>query len=203
MTVGIITQAKYRPLVENIRGTKLVDLDNFKYDNLPQFLINFLGDRIIRDTTLLKRNIVNFHPAPPSYRGRGGASRALYDRQTTFGITVHIMEAEIDSGRILLTKSFSIRAGDTCDSLFGKAISMCVGALYWLLEYIEEENRLPLPQPISWSGELWDTKRFQEWLVLRVDFDPVHAQRLIAATKSTTKPGPYLKAYGHKFEITR
>src|SRR5271155_4142552 len=44
----------------------------------PELVLSFLNEYILRGP-LLRIKGINFHPAPPNYPGRGGASLALFD----------------------------------------------------------------------------------------------------------------------------
>ena len=39
---------------------------------------------------------VNFHPAPPRYRGSGAINHALYNEDETFGVTAHMINDSIE-----------------------------------------------------------------------------------------------------------
>lgn len=73
----------------------------------PEYVFNFLSDKILRGPLLEFKNI-NFHPAPPEWPGRGSASLALFNGDKSYGATAHIMDLSVDSGKILMVKRFSI-----------------------------------------------------------------------------------------------
>lgn len=66
-------------------------------------------------TVLLKafpRKIVNIHPSLlPKYPGLDALGQALAHGDTTLGVTVHFVDAGMDTGPILLQESFTIEAG--------------------------------------------------------------------------------------------
>lgn len=58
--------------------------------------------------------IINLHPALlPSFPGRAGIADALAYGVKITGVTVHLVDAGLDSGRILAQAAVPIEAGDT------------------------------------------------------------------------------------------
>jgi methionyl-tRNA formyltransferase len=65
----------------------------------------------------------NLHPGPlPEYAGLNAPSWAIYEGQTTHAVTVHWMDAEIDSGPVAYRASFAIDSADTGLSLTAKCV---------------------------------------------------------------------------------
>src|SRR5208282_567556 len=91
-------------------------------------LVSFLNEHIF-SPELLKFTNVNFHPGPPQYPGRGGASYALYDGAGTYGATAHRMAPRVDAGAIILASEFPIEADECCETLFAKAERSCLDLL--------------------------------------------------------------------------
>lgn len=78
--------------------------------------------------------IVNLHPSLlPKYRGRNAWEQALAAGESEAGCTVHLVDAGIDTGRILAQATVPILPGDTGDALYARIR--------------EQEHRL-LPQAI-------------------------------------------------------
>ena len=66
-------------------------------------LISF-GSGVIVPAAVLARlsgTAYNFHPGPPAYPGIFPSVFALYDGATRFGVTLHEMKPEVDSGPIV------------------------------------------------------------------------------------------------------
>jgi methionyl-tRNA formyltransferase len=99
--------------------------------------------------------ILNGHPAPlPRYRGPNPMGWALRNGDTELGFTFHFMDAEIDTGPILLRGAASIataeRAEDVVRALFGLWSSLLPQAL----ELVEEGERgsLQSEEGASYAG---------------------------------------------------
>jgi methionyl-tRNA formyltransferase len=62
---------------------------------------------------------INFHPAPlPEYKGTAGYNLAILQSLDEWGVTVHYMDAEIDTGKIIEVAKFPIdRDSETVASL--------------------------------------------------------------------------------------
>ena len=75
---------------------------NFR-KNYFDYIFNFRSFLILNTKILKMAKIasINFHPAPPKYRGRGGINYALYNEEKKFGVTVHLMDQKIDNGKII------------------------------------------------------------------------------------------------------
>ena len=70
-----------------------------------------LGSDIIVPAEILSRlngPAYNFHPGPPAYPGIFPSVFALYDRATHFGVTLHEMAPQIDSGPIVAVDTFAV-----------------------------------------------------------------------------------------------
>ena len=99
-------------------------------EQLPDYVLKWSGDYIFafRSLAILPMSIVesaslgavNFHPGPPEFPGSGCTNFALYEDADTFGVTAHLMEEVVDSGRILSVRRFPIAPEDNSISLLQK-----------------------------------------------------------------------------------
>lgn len=69
------------------------------------------------------RGIINFHPAPlPEFKGTAGYNLAILEGLTSWSVTAHYMDREIDTGGIIALRSFPIdRERETAQSLERKS----------------------------------------------------------------------------------
>ena len=80
---------------------------------------------------LTKYKIINCHAGKlPFYRGRNILNWALINNEDEFGITVHYVDKGIDTGDIILQKSYSITMQDNYATLLEKAYVECASILY-------------------------------------------------------------------------
>jgi len=65
-----------------------------------------------------KGKIINIHPSLlPKYKGTNTFSRILKKKEKFTGCTVHFVNEKLDSGKIILKKSFRILKNETIESL--------------------------------------------------------------------------------------
>lgn len=94
----------------------------------------------------------NLHPGPlPAYAGLNTVSWAIYRGESTYGVTVHKMEPEVDTGPIISQSFFTIEANDTALSLYSKCIRAGLALLLQLLETASvDPGAIPLvPQDLT------------------------------------------------------
>lgn len=73
-------------------------------------LIAMLTDVIVPESILsrLQTPAYNFHPGPPEYPGSHAASFAVYEDVDTFGVTLHEMATQVDSGPIIEVRRYDM-----------------------------------------------------------------------------------------------
>ena len=58
---------------------------------------------------MAKKGFVNYHPGPlPKYRGPSEYEQAIKNKETQWGVTVHYMDKNFDSGEIIEIKNFDL-----------------------------------------------------------------------------------------------
>jgi methionyl-tRNA formyltransferase len=106
-------------------------LSRFRNEELPTEVKHWRGEYIISfksyfvlPASLIEMSriaAINFHPAPPKYRGSGGATWALYFEEEIFGVTAHLIDEQIDNGTIIECRRFPIYQGDNVSSLLKRS----------------------------------------------------------------------------------
>ena len=91
----------------------------------------------------------NLHPGPlPQYAGLNTVSWALYHGTTEYGVTLHKMEAGIDTGPVVFQTLFPVSADDTALTVYTKCIQEGVVLIQRLLAI--DPAAIPLqPQDLS------------------------------------------------------
>lgn len=187
-----------------------VIVDDVVVEMKPDVVISFLSDRILRGKILELPNI-NFHPAPPKYPGRGGASYAIFNGDKTYGATAHRMTDKIDAGEIYLLDYFRINPSWGCKELFEAAEDVCLEQLREFCKIYLQDRKLPFTHAIAWDGKAKTRKDFQEFLnfgEIFIDDDVYGSEearltRLIKACRHPDFPGPYITIAGYKFELSK
>ena len=90
---------------------------------------------------LPKYGTINCHAGKlPYYRGRNILNWVLINDEKEFGITVHFMDDGIDTGDIILQKTFPITDNDNYLSLLKVAYVECANLLYDSIKMIQKED---------------------------------------------------------------
>lgn len=140
----------------------------------PSYLELWKGDRIfsfksdlILPNYVLKnsqKSVINFHPAPPKYRGIGGYHYALYNGESMFGVTCHHMVDQVDFGKIIKVLYFPIFISEKASSLKLRAGAFCLTLMYEIIiQYILGGNNLPEAQE-TWGEKLYTYKKMEKFI---------------------------------------
>ncbi|MNK78510.1 Methionyl-tRNA formyltransferase [compost metagenome] len=114
----------------------IVKANSYKLD----LLVSMSFNQIFRSTILKvpKFGVINCHAGKlPFYRGRNILNWALINDEKEFGITVHYVDEGIDTGDILLQRSYTISDEDTYSSLLNIAYTECANILYDAIKEIQ------------------------------------------------------------------
>lgn len=108
---GRLTDAALKEMLDRLRalGVDLIACAGFM--------------RLLRDPLLsaFPGRILNIHPSLlPKYPGLNAVARALAAGEKETGCTVHLVDAGVDTGRILRQEPVPIRDGDTVESLVAR-----------------------------------------------------------------------------------
>ena len=108
-------------------NTNLHNYNNKIFFNLKKYNISFIclaGYMKIISKKLVqnyKKKIINIHPSLlPKYKGLDTFSRALKNKEIKTGCTVHYVSEKLDSGDVILKKTFIIAKNDDVVSLKNK-----------------------------------------------------------------------------------
>ncbi|HEC1809654.1 TPA: methionyl-tRNA formyltransferase, partial [Campylobacter lari] len=84
-----------------------------------------------------KYKTINCHAGKlPFYRGRNVLNWVLINNEDEFGITVHFVDEGIDTGDIILQKTYPISMNDDYSTILNKAYDECPNVLFEALEKI-------------------------------------------------------------------
>lgn len=106
-------------------------------------------DQILKERcyTLPRLGTINCHAGKlPFYRGRNILNWALINDEKEFGVTVHYVDDGVDTGDILLQRTYSISDSDDYGSLLKKAYSECPSVLYEAIQLIRSGHASRLSQ---------------------------------------------------------
>lgn len=115
----------------------------------PDLLVVACFDKILPPEVLRLAPLggINVHPSLlPRHRGPAPVARALLADDPLTGITVHAMEATVDTGGVLLQRSFAITPDDTAGTLSHRLALAAPGLLVEALEGFTAGSLVPVPQ---------------------------------------------------------
>ncbi len=131
-----------------------------------EWILSFRGDLILSSDILKKasKGAINFHPAPPSYRGIGSHNYAIYNDDKEFGVTCHHIDDNIDSGAIIEVDRFPIAPQETASSLGLRAGTYCLVQYYKILTEYLISNKELLFSNEKWGENLYTYKKLDSWM---------------------------------------
>lgn len=100
-----------------------------------------------RIINLPRLKTINCHAGKlPFYRGRNILNWALINDEKEFGITVHYIDEGIDTGDIILQRTFPISNNDNYKTLLEVAFTECANILYDSIKKVQKGNFIALKQ---------------------------------------------------------
>lgn len=106
--------------------------------------LSIIPDEILK---LPRRLAINFHDGPlPHYAGLNTPAWALMNRETTYGITWHIMGTEVDTGDILKQVTFDIAENETSFTINAKNYEIAQESFRELIDELATDTITPVHQ---------------------------------------------------------
>ncbi len=117
-----------------------------------EFIVSISGTqyygRALRDQ--VSHGIINCHGALlPKYRGLMPSFWTLANGETEGGVTVHLVDAKIDNGPILVQKRFPIRPHDTLEQVMARSKKLAAVAIIESVRLVEAGGYTLLPNDES------------------------------------------------------
>jgi methionyl-tRNA formyltransferase len=130
------------------------------------WIISYRGDFIFPESiySRAKKGAINFHPAPPKYRGLGSQHYAIYSGDKSYGSTCHHLANSVDTGSIIDVEHFTISPTETASSLRYQVGVHCLSQFLRLLSnYILPGVPLPVANE-QWGDRLYRQSEIDVWL---------------------------------------
>ena len=154
-----------------------------------------MPEKILKDT---KKWAINFHPGPPEYPGIGCTNFAIYNEEKEYGITAHIMEPKVDTGRIINVVRFPILPKDTVYSLTQRCYDYLLIQFYKVIDYVFYNNKLP-DSDEKWKRKPYTRKDLNKLCEIKPNMSKEEIKKRIKATTYPNMPGAYIEISGEKF----
>ena len=162
------------------RTSKKKELFNFLKTKNYDYLISYRNPLILDNKMLVlaKKLNINFHPAPPCYRGVGGYNLAILNSDRKFGATAHLMTNKIDDGLIIDLISFKISKKINLDKLILKTRKLQFLQIKKLLnQIIDKDLNIELiknrnkKKSYKWSKKIFYLKDLEK--LYKVDYKKI------------------------------
>lgn len=159
-------------------------------------IISYLYPRVLTEKELARApRAINFHPAPPWHPGFAPYSWAIYeaaqseDGQSSYGYTVHQMDAKVDSGFIYTWDSMPIYPDDSVFRLQQRTMRVLFREF---VKFVESGFRIPVTVQAKWARPKTKSD-FEELRKLRVDMPTYDIEARIRACRYPGQPGAYFE----------
>lgn len=135
-----------------LKRKEVLELENV------DFIVSVLYPYIVEEDVIKKASIaaINLHQAPlPEYRGCNSTSHAIINGEDSFGGTLHMMEADLDTGDIIEKRTFAIDNTITARELYDKNDENCLAVFKDNIDAILRGDFKALPQDKSLKSYLY------------------------------------------------
>ncbi len=146
-----------------------------------------------------KNKTINCHAGKlPFYRGRNILNWVLINDEKEFGITVHYMDEGIDTGDIILQKTYKINDQDNYSTLLDKAYSGCASLLYEAVQNIQDNNVIRRTQnKIDTIGTYCSSRIIGDEII---DWNQ-SSREIFNFIRAICSPGPQARTFLNKEQI--
>lgn len=166
-----------------------------------ELFVSMSFNQIFKKSTfsIPKNGTINCHAGKlPFYRGRNVLNWALINGEKEFGITVHFVDEGIDTGDILVQKTFPINENDNYKTLLNKSYKECPKLLLNSILKIMDNKYERLPQENLSKSAIYCSKRIEGDEVINWDNN---SRDIFNFIRALTLPGPCAQTFTKKDSI--
>jgi len=159
--------------VTHFAWQKGVDTEGGSIDWEGDWIIGFKADYVLSASELAsaRSGAINFHPAPPNFRGVGTYDLAIANGARTYGVTCHHMTGRVDAGPIICAIEFAIPGKFSPDDLRELTAARLYALFVEVLCRIGNGAELPISNA-QWSGPLHTWRQYYERAGMSLSDDP-------------------------------
>lgn len=182
-------------------GLRGDDFPRKAFDEHYDIVISYLSPWIIPAGVLHKTSKwnMNFHPGPPEYPGIGCFNFAIYNNETVYGVTAHLMNERVDTGKIIAVERFALLESDGVYSLSIKSYAYMLSLFFRIVDYVLEHRAIPESEE-QWGRKPYTRKELEELCRITSDMAEDEVKRRIRATDYPGMPTAYIETFGTRFE---
>lgn len=172
-----------------------------EFESSVDLTVSYMSAWIVPESALRMTELaaVNFHPGPPEYPGTGCTNFAIYDGAKEYGVTAHLMEPSVDTGKILLVSRFPVDPNDSVHSLTLKCYDELKRVFPRVIDGVIGRAQLPI-SPETWPRKPFTRREFLDLCKVTPDMGEDEIRRRVRATTFPGYPGAYIELAGLRFE---
>jgi methionyl-tRNA formyltransferase len=145
---------------------------------------------------------VNFHPGPPEYRGVGCLNYSVFNNESHYGVTAHLMNHKIDSGKILKVLRYRISRKKNLDEILEQTHQKLFLLIILFINLIADNkfdiNKLIKNNKEKWSKVIKLKSDLDKFYIINKKISKINLQKKLRATM-TKKFKPYIVLHNQKF----
>ena len=141
----------------------LTDIDDLTDAHASDWVFSIANLKMLGAQTLRlgKNGAINFHDGPlPAYAGLNTPAWAIWNNETRYGVSWHLMEDGADRGDLLAQQFFDIADADTAYSLNAKCYAAGIESFETLLVDLEGRALNRTPQNFEHRSYFGKSRRF-------------------------------------------
>lgn len=163
-------------------------------------MIVYGWQRIIRQPAFgLVDKKIGFHASLlPAYRGSAPVNWAIINGETETGVTMFLLDEEVDAGPILGQKAFPITEDDTCKTVYEKSSDAACDLLLEKMPEYEANIYDTRPNPAK-TAKIWPRRRPEDGLFIPGDMTKKEVMDLVRALTHPYPGAFYDNAWGRTF----
>jgi methionyl-tRNA formyltransferase len=202
----------YLYLKKNFKYVSVIYNNLINHKKIKRRIKNWKGDYIFcyRSNYLLKRNeirkvsknIINFHPGPPQYRGIGCVNFAIMNNEKRYGATAHLIDSEkIDNGKIIDVVMWKIKKDLSIEEILLKTYEKQFYQFKKVIRYIKEDNLeilIKKNKKYKWSRKLHTKKELNDLYLIDINVKKKKFRKILKST-ITRRFKPYILIHKKKF----
>ncbi len=180
-----------------------------KFEKLHlDYIFCFRSFYILKKNLIEKCNIaaINFHPGTPKYRGIGCINFALYNDEKIYGCTSHLINKNLDNGKILDVRKFKILKNDTVYTALRKTYSLMALQAFSIIKLLLRDKKnlntlINKNKKIKWSKRITKRSDLNKLYLVKKEITQKKLSKIIRAT-NTDLYKPYIYLHKKKFILS-
>ncbi|MEO2268647.1 formyltransferase family protein [Pseudoalteromonas sp. YIC-656] len=166
-------------------------------------IISYLSRWVVPQYLLDQAQVaaINFHPAPPEYPGIGCNNFALYNGESSYGVTCHHMEATVDTGAIIAVSEFPLSPSDNVESTLRRTYDAQRSLFSEVINTFVQQGEFPVSDRV-WSRKPYTREEFNALFEITSDMTQQEVEKRIRAV-SFGDYQPFIKLHGHTFKLAK